>query len=251
MPQYSFDEIPQIEPRSRVAIVTGGNEGIGKITARELARKGWHVIVASRNEEKARNAIQSIRETINIPDAVLEFIPLDLSSFTSVRSFVDQFHQRQLPLHLLINNAGMLASDFQLTDCGEELQFTTNHLGHFLLTNLLLDDLRASVPSRIVIVSSRGHLSTPHIELDDERRRQSYPKSAMSHTRACLKGYSHSKLANVMMCTELAHRLGPESKVYCNCLHPVSFILCLSICNESNASFFLLGCRPNTDLEGL
>lgn len=223
MPQYSFDEIPQIEPRSRVAIVTGANEGIGKITTRELARKGWHVIVASRNEEKARNAIQSIREAIQMPDAPLEFIPLDLSSFTSVRQFVEQFHQRQLPLHLLVNNAGILASDFQLADCGEELQFTTNHLGHFLLTNLLLDDLRASIPSRIVIVSSRGHLNSANIELDDQKRKQPYPTSSLGNTRACLNGYYQSKLANVMMCTELAHRLGPESKVYCNCLHPVRF----------------------------
>lgn len=221
MPQYSFDEIPQIEPRSRVAIVTGGNEGIGKVTARELVRKGWHVIIASRSEEKARNAIQSIRETINMPDAALEFLPLDLSSFTSVRSFVNQFHQRQLPLHLLVNNAGIVASDFQLAECEEELQFATNHLGHFLLTNLLLDDLRASIPSRIVIVSSRGHLSASHVEFNDEIRRQPYPKSSMGNVRACIKGYYHSKLANVMMCTELAHRLGPQSKVYCNCLHPV------------------------------
>jgi NAD(P)-dependent dehydrogenase (short-subunit alcohol dehydrogenase family) len=222
MPQYSFDEIPQIEPRSRVAIVTGANEGIGKVTARELVRKGWHVIVASRNEEKAQNAIKSIREEIQMPDAPLDFIQLDLSSLTSVWQFVDQFHQRQLPLHLLINNAGVFASKFQLADCGEELQFTTNHLGHFLLTNLLLDDLRASIPSRIVIVSSGAHTSIPNIEYDDPKRRNPYPTSSFANFRACFQGYSQSKLANVMMCTELAHRLGPESKVYCNALHPVS-----------------------------
>jgi NAD(P)-dependent dehydrogenase (short-subunit alcohol dehydrogenase family) len=225
MPKYSFDEIPQIEPRSRVAIVTGANEGIGKVTARELVRKGWHVIIASRNAEKAQDAINSIRKEINMPDAPLDFIQIDLSSLTSIRKFVDEFHERQLPLHLLINNAGIFASGFQLSEYGEELQFATNHLGHFLLTNLLLNDLRACVPSRIVIVSSGAHANINNIEYDDQRRNQPYPASSIGCLRACLRGYGQSKLANVMMCTELAHRLGPESKVYCNSLHPVRFEL--------------------------
>ncbi|CAF0936745.1 unnamed protein product [Adineta steineri] len=220
MPQYSFDEIPQIEPRSRVAIVTGANEGIGKVTTRELVRKGWYVIVACRNAEKAQKAIDDIRREINMPDAPLDFIQLNLSSLMSVRKFVDEFHERQLPLHLLINNAGIFGSEFESSECGEELQFTTNHLGHFLLTNLLLNDLRACIPSRIVIVSSGAHLNAPNIEFDDQIRRQPHPTSNVAKFRAGLRGYSQSKLANVMMCTELAHRLGPESKVYCNTLHP-------------------------------
>jgi retinol dehydrogenase-12 len=223
MPQYSFDEIPQIESRSRVAIVTGANEGIGKVTARELVRKGWHVIVACRNAEKAQNAIADIRQEINMPDAPLDFIQLDLSSLLSIRQFVDAFHQRQLPLHLLINNAGLFASKFELTEFGEELQFGTNHLGHFLLTNLLLNDLRACIPSRIVIVSSGAHLKASNIEFDDQRRNQPYPTSSVGRLRACFQGYQQSKLANVMMCSEIAHRLGPESRVYCNSLHPVRF----------------------------
>lgn len=223
MPQYSFDEIPQIESRSRVAIVTGANEGIGKVTARELVRKGWHVIIASRNAEKAENAISNIRQEINMPNAPLDFIQLDLSSLSSIRKFVDVFHERQLPLHLLINNAGIFASKFESTDYGEELQFATNHLGHFLLTNLLLDDLRACIPSRIVIVSSGAHLQIANVEFDDERRNRPYPTSSVAQFRASLQGYNQSKLANVMMCTELVHRLGPESRVYCNCLHPVRF----------------------------
>ena len=221
--QYSFEEIPQIEPRSRVAIVTGANEGIGKITARELARKGWHVIVASRNAERAENAIKSIRNDIQMPDAALDFIQLDLSSLVSVRKFVDEFHQRQLPLHLLINNGGIFAAEFGLSEYGEELQFATNHLGHFLLTNLLLDDLRASAPSRIVVVAGGAHADIDRIEYDDEKRNQPFPiTSTLSTMYQCLKRYQQSKLANVMMCTELAHRLGSDSKGYCNTLHPVS-----------------------------
>ena len=222
MPQYSFDEVPQIEPRSRVAIVTGSNEGIGKVTVRELVRKGWHVIMAARNSEKAGNAIKSIREQLNMPDAPLDFIQLDVSSMASVKRFVEEFHQRQLPLHLLINNAGIFGSEFALSEDGEELQFATNHLGHFLLTNLLLDDLRASAPSRIVIVSSAVHTQIANIEYDDQKRNQAYPTSSIANMRACLQAYNQSKLANVMMCTELTHRLGPDSQVYCNSLHPVS-----------------------------
>lgn len=239
MPSYSFDEIPQIESGSRVAIITGANDGIGKVTARELARKGWHVILACRNAEKAENAIDSIRKEMNTSDALLDFIQLDLSSLNSVRKFVEEFHQRKLPLHLLINNAGIVPGDFQLTDCGEELQFTTNHLGHFLLTNLLLDDLRASAPSRIVIVSSDAHIRSTNIEYDDEKRRTPYATSAIGSTRACFVGYAQSKLANVMMCTELVHRLGPESKVYCNALHPVRFQICFFSLND-NIYFYIL-----------
>jgi WW domain-containing oxidoreductase len=221
MPQYSFDEIPSIESRSRVAIVTGANEGIGKVTARELVRKGWHVIVASRNSDKAQAAITEIQQQLHMPDAPLDFMLLDLSSLNSVRLFVDKFHERQLPLHLLINNAGFFASDFQLSSDGEELQFATNHLGPFLLTNLLLDDLRACQPSRIVIVSSVVHLKANYFKFNDEERNQPFPTSSMGKFQACVNGYAQSKLANVMMCKELAHRLGPQSKVYCNTLHPV------------------------------
>ena len=223
MPQYSFDEIPQIEARSRVAIVTGANEGIGKVTARELVRKGWHVIMACRNADKTQKAIAEIRQEINMPEAPLDFIQLDLASLATVRKFVEDFHERQLPLHLLVNNGGLIANEFELSKDGEELQFATNHLGHFLLTNLLLDDLRACVPSRIVVVSSQAHLQAPMVELDDQQRNQPYPTGTMAKMRASFHCYSQSKLANVMMCSELAHRLGPESKVYCNSLHPVRF----------------------------
>ncbi|CAF1269882.1 unnamed protein product [Rotaria sordida] len=204
-------------------VATGANEGIGKVTARELVRKGWHVIIASRNKEKAQYAINTIRQEINMPDAPIDFIQLDLSSLTSIRKFVDDFHQRQLPLHLLINNAGIFSSEFRLSEIGEEIQFTTNHLGHFLLTNLLLDDLQASIPSRIVIVSSHSHLHVSNIEYDDQKRNQPFPTSSIGKLRAGYQCYCQSKLANVMMCTELVHRLGPESKVYCNILHLVRY----------------------------
>ncbi|CAF1072623.1 unnamed protein product [Didymodactylos carnosus] len=222
MPQYSFNDIPRVEG-VKVAIITGSNEGIGRITTRELVRKGWHVIMACRNEEKAQAAIQAIRAQIGVVDndnLKLDFIQLDLASYESVRNFVDQFHQRHLPLHLLINNGGVMMPPFGLTKDGEELQFGTNHLGHFLLTNLLLDDLKQNVPSRIVVLSSRAHLRHPGIEFVDERRNQPYPDTGIATYRARAATYGQSKLANMMFCKELAERLGSESKVYCNGIHP-------------------------------
>lgn len=222
MRQFSFDDISQIEFCSRVAIVTGGNEGIGKVTTRELVRKGWNVIIASRNEEKAHKAIVDIKNELKMSDVALDYLELDLSSNLSVRQFVSRFHQRQLPLHLLINNAGLMTSEFQLSSEGEELQFATNYLGHFLLTNLLLNDLRVSIPSRVVFVSSHAHKLTSNFDFDSNERNQPFPTSSIGRLKAAVRCYMKSKLAMVMMCNELTDRLGPQSKVYCNSLHPVS-----------------------------
>ncbi|CAF1435414.1 unnamed protein product, partial [Didymodactylos carnosus] len=182
-----------------------------------------HVIMACRNEEKAQAAIQDIRTQVDTKDSdnlKLDFIQLDLASYESVRKFVDQFHQRHLPLHLLINNGGIYMSPFALTNNGQESHFGVNHLGHFLLTNLLLDDLKQNVPSRIVMLASRAHLRHPGIEFDDERRNQPYPDNGIATYRARAAAYSQSKLANMMFCKELAERLGPDSRIYCNGVHP-------------------------------
>jgi retinol dehydrogenase-12 len=245
MRQFSFDEIPQVEFRSRVAIITGGTEGIGKVTVRELVRKGWNVIIASRNEEKAHKTIVDIKNELKMSDVALDYIELDLSSNLSVRQFVSRFHQRQLPLHLLINNAGFMASEFQLSSDGEELQFATNYLGHFLLTNLLLNDLRASIPSRIVFVSSHAHKLTSNVDFDTNKRTQPFPTSSIGRLKAAVRCYMKSKLAMVMMCNELSHRLGSQSKVYCNSLHPVSRVDSI----EDRTIFVFSGSHQNINLE--
>ncbi|CAF1103735.1 unnamed protein product [Didymodactylos carnosus] len=221
MPQYSFSDIPHVE--AKVAIITGSNEGIGKITARELVRKGWHVIMACRNEKKAQDAIQEIRTQIGNNgnnNLKLDFIQLDLASYDSIHKFVDEFHQRHLSLHLLINNGGTYMPPFALTNNGQESHFGVNHLGHFLLTNLLLDDLKKSVPSRIVIVTSRSHMRCSNIEFDDATRNRPYPNTGLASYRARNAAYSQSKLANMMFCKELSERLGTHSKLFCNAVHP-------------------------------
>ena len=124
-----------------VAMITGGNGGIGFATARKLAAKGFRVILASRNQQTSAQAIARIRASQ--PNASVESIPLDLASFASVRQCAAAFQAKGYPLHVLINNAGGSnpGKQARFTADGFELTFGTNHLGHFLLTNLLLDDL--------------------------------------------------------------------------------------------------------------
>src|SRR5688572_26457449 len=138
---------PALELRGRVAIVSGANTGIGRVTAASLARSGAHVFLACRSETRGAEVVQAIRaETGN---AAVELLALDLASLAGVRRAAASFLQRGLPLHLLINNAGV-AGHRGTTAEGFELTFGVNHLGHFLLTNLLLDRLRASAPARVI-----------------------------------------------------------------------------------------------------
>ncbi|XP_024543898.1 short-chain dehydrogenase TIC 32, chloroplastic isoform X2 [Selaginella moellendorffii] len=174
---------------SKVAIVTGANGGIGFETVRALAIKGAHVILACRNLKSAEAAKASIlREE---PDVQLTVLRLDLSSLASVREFVEEFKSLKLPLHILINNAGLASSEFMLTVDNLEVTFATNHVGHFLLTNLLLDlmistALESNSEGRIVIVASRQHESARGINFDSLHKKswlQSLPlvKRQSSH----------------------------------------------------------------------
>lgn len=135
----------------KVCIVTGGNSGVGLMTAVGLAKSGAHVFIACRSARKAAHAVDYIRQVSGNAD--VEFLPLDLASLDSVRTFVELFEQKNLPLHILVNNAGIF-NKRGLTQERFELIWGTNYLGHFLLTNLLLEKLKISAPSRIVVVSS-------------------------------------------------------------------------------------------------
>src|SRR5512143_4111391 len=143
---------------SRVALITGGNSGIGFATVRKLAAKGFHVIMASRNQQTSAQAIARIKA--EQPNASVESIPLDLASFASIRQCAAIFQMKGYPLHVLINNAGgsVKGKQASFTVDGFEMTFGTNHLGHFLLTNLLLDDLKRSAPARVITVSSQRHI---------------------------------------------------------------------------------------------
>ena len=193
---------------SRVALITGANTGIGLVTARELAARGAQVFIACRSAERAQAALAQIRAASG--NAQVELLPLDLGDFDSVRLCAQTFLARGLPLHLLVNNAG-LAGQRGFTRSGFELAFGVNHMGHFLLTQLLLDRITASAPARIVTVASRAHYRAPGLDWEALRR------PTVSWTG--LAEYGVSKLANVLFSTELGRRLA-GSGVTTYALHP-------------------------------
>lgn len=180
----------------KVALVTGANTGIGRVTARELAKQGAHVFLACRSIEKSQPVVaEIIAQTGNTK---VELLQLDLADFDSVRACAGAFLARDLPLHLLINNGG-LAGSHGRTKSGFELAFGVNHMGHFLLTSLLLDRVKQSAPARIVNVASRAHTRVKGIDFEAARRR--------TETKTALKEYGVSKLANVLFSAELSRRL--------------------------------------------
>lgn len=192
----------------RVALVTGANTGIGLVTARELAHRGAHVFVACRSLERAEPAVQAIRAATG--STQVEALALDLGDFSSVRRCAADFLARGLPLHLLVNNAG-LAGTRGFTASGFELAFGVNHMGHFLLTHLLLERLRASAPARIVTVASRAHKRTNGLHWELLR--------TPTRTRTGIHEYAVSKLANVWFSAELGRRLA-GSGVTTYAVHP-------------------------------
>lgn len=178
----------------RTAVVTGANSGLGLVSARELARHGAHVVMACRSMDKAERAAEQIRG--QVPGASLELRELDLASLAGVRAFAEALRTDHPAIELLLNNAGIMMPPRQLTEDGFELQFGTNHLGHFALTGLLLEALQAGDAPRVVTVSSIEH-RPGRIEFDDLQRERYGPRSA----------YQQSKLANVLFGLELDRRL--------------------------------------------
>lgn len=179
----------------KVVIVTGSNCGIGFATALDLAKRGGKIYLACRSEEKALAALKNIKEQSG-NDAIF-FMKLDLSSLASVREFSKNFHEKETRLDILINNAGVLTGG-EKTEDGFEVNMGINHLGHFLLTNLLLDLLKASAPSRIIVVASAIH-RYGKIDKDNLNAEKSFPGS--------WKGYGNSKLANILFANELSRKL--------------------------------------------
>eukprot|EP00667_Euglena_gracilis_P014180 EG_transcript_14652 len=207
---FSFAAIPDMS--RRVVVVTGANTGIGKVSARELARKGAHVILTARSAAKGQQAVADSLEEVGA-DKRVEFLPLDLASFRSIRSFAKQFLAKGLPLHILLLNAGVMMCPYSETEDGFELQIGTNHVGHHLLVRLLEDKLVASAPSRVVVVSSIAH-QNPY-EPEGIRVRQ-FRTDEDYHP---WKAYGQSKLANALMSAALARRLEGK-RVFVNALHP-------------------------------
>ncbi|KAM9410643.1 retinol dehydrogenase 11 [Pholidichthys leucotaenia] len=191
----------------KTVLVTGANTGIGKETALDMAQRGARVILACRDMTRARIAADEIRQKSGNGNVVVK--KLDLASLQSVRDLAKDVEENEERLDILINNAGIMMCPKWMTEDGFEMQFGVNHLGHFLLTNSLLDLLKKSAPSRIVIVSSIAH-DRGKIHFDDINLDKDYD---------AVKSYRQSKLANVLFCRELAARLeGTGVTVYS--LHP-------------------------------
>jgi len=193
--------------RGKTALITGGNTGIGLATARALAQRGASVTITSRDERRGHQALEILKsEGLQVSLGIL-----DLASFASIRSFAERFLAEQPRLSVLINNAGLVLSDRRVTEDGFEMTFGVNHLGHFLLTSLLLARLVDSAPARIINLSSSAHRGArTGLDFDDLQSERGYRGFPV---------YCRSKLANIYFTRALAKRLANTS-VTVNAVHP-------------------------------
>lgn len=195
MSKWTAAHIP--DQSGRTAVITGANTGLGYETSAALAAKGAHVVLAVRNLEKGKEAADHIAH--RNPGANVSLQELDLTSLESVRAAAEQLKSNYDAIDLLINNAGVMVTPKSTTTDGFELQFGTNHLGHFALTGLLLDRVLAAPGSRVVTVSSQGHrFARTGIRFDDLQWERSYSR---------IGAYGQSKVANLMFTYELQRRL--------------------------------------------
>jgi len=192
--------------QGKICLITGGTNGIGKSTAQELARMGATVIIVGRNAQKTAQVVEEIRAASGNKN--VDSLLADLSSQQEVRRRANEFKSKYSHLHVLLNNAGGVFMQRQLSVDGIEMSFALNHLAYFLLTHLLLDTIKASAPARIINVSSRAHTSGK-IEFDNLQGERDYS----------LGMYGNSKLANILFTLELTRRL-EGTGVTVNALHP-------------------------------
>jgi NAD(P)-dependent dehydrogenase (short-subunit alcohol dehydrogenase family) len=205
--KWTSDDVPG--QHGRLAVVTGANTGLGFETARVLAARGASVVLAVRDTEKGKRAAAAIAGTA--PGADVTVQPLDLTCLDSIRAAVGELRARHPRIDLLINNAGVMFTPRQATGDGFELQLGTNHLGHFALTGLLLEQMLPVPGSRVVTLSSLAHRVRARINFDDLQAERSYSR---------VGAYSQSKLANLMFTYELARRLSGAGTTIAVAAHP-------------------------------
>ena len=193
----------------KTVIVTGANTGIGLETAAGLAAQGANVVITARDPAKGRAAVEEIRSRQS--DAKVDVMQLDLSHLHDVRTFANDFARRHPKLDVLVNNAGLVLDKRTVTEDGFETTFQVNHLGPFLLTNLLLNNLKAASPSRIVNVASTAHRGAK-LDFDDLQTEKANGFRSM-------RVYGTTKLCNILFTRELARRLAGTG-VTANSLHP-------------------------------
>lgn len=204
---------------NKVALVTGANGDMGKVIATELARQGAHVVVVVRHREQGEALQHDIAQTTG--NSEVDFLVADLADQRQIRRLADEFHQRFSHLHVVVNNAGLHLRNRQLSPDGIEMHFAVNHLAWFLLTNLLLDTLKASVPARVVNVSSQSMADTREVPLFGKLRPVALHLDDLQSERHFepMDAYARSKLVMVMCGYALARRL-KDTEVTVNALHP-------------------------------
>ncbi|GLE50946.1 SDR family NAD(P)-dependent oxidoreductase [Mycobacterium montefiorense] len=207
MAKWTAADIP--DQSGRVAVITGANTGLGYETAAALADHGAQVVLAVRNLDKGKEAAARIAASSSQADVALQ--ELDLTSLDSIRAAADELRSAHDRIDLLINNAGVMWTPKSTTKDGFELQFGTNHLGHFAFTGLLLDRLLPVAGSRVVTVSSIGHRIRGDIHFDDLQWERSYNRVA---------AYGQAKLANLLFTYELQRRLAPQGTTIAAAAHP-------------------------------
>jgi len=195
-----------IDVSGKTMLVTGATNGIGRVTARELARLGAQVTILSRNVEKCARVAEEIRKDTGNP---VEYLAADLSTLAGIMHAAETFKKRQRRLDVLVNNAGGIFIRRTITSDGLEMTFALNHVAYFLLSGLLLDVLKQSSPARVVNVASGMHMGA-HLDFDDLQNEKHY---------SGFRAYGRSKLANILFTYELARKL-EGSGVTVNCVHP-------------------------------
>ena len=190
----------------KTVLITGSTDGIGKEIARQLAQKGWRVILHGRSEQRCRKAQKEIKKTTD--NLNMDYVCADLTHLADIRKMARQVKERFGALNVLINNAGIFESQQKFSSDGIELTFAVNHLAYFLLSGLLLDILKQNTPARIVNVSSMAHAS--QFDFENIRGQKHY---------SGYEAYAQSKLANILFTFHLAEKL-KDSGITVNCLHP-------------------------------
>lgn len=234
--ETTADEVLEgIDLGGKLALITGGASGLGTETARALAARGANIVIAARDVEKGEEAAQTIRDAVD--GASVEVIALDLASLDSIRSAAKTFLAAHDRLDLLVNNAGVMACPQMQTVDGFEMQFGTNHVGHFLFTNLIAPALIAAAPSRIVNLSSRGHhRDTVHFE-DLHFEQRDYDK---------WQSYGQSKTANVLFSVGLDERL-KDKGVRAYAVHPGGIVTNLGRhLNDDDVKYLMAQMQKNS-----
>ena len=212
---FSLDGVCVLEPRNPVwisgktCVITGANSGIGRAASVALAKMGARVTMVCRDAAKGEEARKEIAMAAEKKKDDIGLIQADLASMASVRALAAKLLENDTPIHVLINNAGLMLGSRKVTEDGFETTFEVNYLSHFLLTNLVLERMKRDAPSRIINTTSDAHTGG-HMQFDDLQLQRGY---------SALKSYSQSKLAQVLFTGELARRL-QGTGVTVNCFHP-------------------------------